>query len=94
MATATRRSGLTLVLLGLVGIAFFWMTDPHFGPIGRTVADVHGGIDWHHWLFVLRGSPDNPVDAAHEALIGTLIGVAGSVGVLIVGFWLVTRRRA
>ncbi len=88
---STRRSGLTLLLLGLLGIAFFWLTDPHWGPTGNHLADVH---DWRHWLFVLRGSPDNAVDAANQARMGTIVGIVGSAGVLIVGLWLVTRRRA
>ena len=94
MASATRRSGLTLAVLGFMGIAFFWLTDPHFGPAGHAKVNVHRHIDWHHWLFVLRGSPDNAVDAANQALTGTLVGIAGSIGILIVGLWLVTRRRA
>jgi hypothetical protein len=90
----TRRSGLTLVFLGLLGVAFFWMTDPHLGPPGHPVADVHQHVDWRHVLFVLRGSPENPVDAASQARTGTFIGVAGSLGVLLSGLWLSTRRRA
>jgi hypothetical protein len=93
MAMQTRRSGLTLLLLGLLGVAFFWLTDPHLGPTGHYVADVHRHVDWRHWLFILRGSPNNAVDAANQARIGTIVGIAGSVGVLIVGLWLVTRRR-
>ena len=34
----TRRSGLTLVVLGLLGAAFFWATDPRYGP------RVQGGL--------------------------------------------------
>ncbi|HZK79588.1 MAG TPA: hypothetical protein VFC46_00940 [Humisphaera sp.] len=94
MASATRRSGLTLALLGLLGIAFFWLTDPHFGPNGHAVLDSHRHVDWRHWIFVLRGSPDNAVDAANQALTGTLVGIAGSIAILVVGLWLVTRRRA
>lgn len=94
MASATRRSGFTLVLLGLVGVAFFWVTDPHFGPTGHRVLDMNRHFDWRHWLFVLRGSPDNAVDAANQALLGTLVGFAGSIGIWVVGAWLVTRRRA
>jgi hypothetical protein len=93
MASATRRSGLTLALLGLLGVMFFWATDPHLGPTGRTVANWRGHADWRHWLFVLRGSPDNIVDASNQALAGTLVGIVGSVCVLLVGIWLLTRRR-
>jgi len=93
MVQATRRSGLALVFLGLAGLAFFWMTDPHFGPVGFPHANVHRHVDWQHWLFVLRGSPDNVVDAANQALVGTLIGLAGSAAVLLAGIWLASRRR-
>jgi hypothetical protein len=92
MARATRRSGLTLGFLGLLGLAFFWLTDPHFGPIGRHAADAHARLDWRHWLFTLRGSPDNIVEAANQLRVSTIIGVAGSLAVLLVGLWLVTRR--
>lgn len=30
-----RRSGISLALTGLVGIAFFWLTDPRFGLVGQ-----------------------------------------------------------
>ena len=92
-ALSTRRSGLTLVFLGLLGAAFFWMTDPYFGPIGHRVTDAHQTLDWRHVLFVLRGSPDNAVDAANQARIGTFVGLAGSLGVLFSGLWLMTRRK-
>jgi hypothetical protein len=31
MTRDTRRSGLTLLFVGLAGIAFFWITDPRWG---------------------------------------------------------------
>lgn len=37
MPKDTRRSGLSLALVGLLGVAFFWLTDPRF--------DV--GSRWH-----------------------------------------------
>jgi hypothetical protein len=41
MPRATRRSGLTLVLVGLAGIAFFWLTDPKWGlPVRSASSDV------------------------------------------------------
>ena len=36
----------------------------------------------------------NLVDAANQALPGTLIGLAGSAVLLAIGGWLMTRRRA
>ena len=92
VARATRRSGLAFLLIGLVGAAFFWATDPRFGPaVHRSAA---GHLDWRHWLFVLRGSPENVVDAANQALTSTVVGVAGSLALLLVGLWLLTRKSA
>lgn len=90
MARATRRSGFTLALLGMAGLLFFYVTDPHFGPAASASAASH--LDWRHWLFVLRGSPDNVVEAANQLLVSTIIGMAGSLAVLLTGLWLVTRR--
>jgi hypothetical protein len=91
MARANRRSGFAFLLVGLLGVLFFWLTDPRFGPgMHRSAA---GHLDWRHWLFVLRGSPDNLVDAANQALVSTLVGVAGSLALLLIGLWLLTRRR-
>ena len=92
-ALSTPRSGLTLVTLGMLGIAFFWMTDPYFGPEGHRMAAATQRFDWRHLLFVLRGSPDNAVDAANQARLGTCVGLAGSLGVLLTGLWLLTRRK-
>ena len=94
MARSTRRSGLTLALLGVIGAAFFWATDPRLGPSVHRMAAPGLRFDWRHWLYLLRGSPDNVVDAANQALTGTLVGIAGSIALLIVGLWLLTRRRA
>ena len=90
LARSTRRSGLTLLLLGMLGAAFFWVSDPGHWPNAR--AKPVGHFDWQYWLFVLRGSPQNLVDAANQAHISTEVGVAGSLMLLLVGLWLVTRR--
>jgi len=90
MARATRRSGLSLALLGVAGLLFFYVTDLHFGPAAS--ASAASNLYWRHWLFVLRGSPDNVVEAANELLVSTIIGLAGSLAVLLTGVWLVTRR--
>ena len=71
-----KRSGWTLVLAGLVGALYFWLTDPRFGIVRR-------------W-----GTTDNAIDAANEASMGTLVGVAGSVIVLLIGLWLSWRKSA
>ena len=91
MTRTTRRSGLALVLLGVLGTVFFWLTDPRFGPAARRAPE--GELDWRYWLFVLRGSPGNLPDAARDALLSTVIGVAGCVAVVLVGLWLVSRPR-
>lgn len=68
----SRRSGLSLVVAGLLGGAFFWLSDPRYGYTHPT--------------------GENLVDAANQAQIGSLVGVAGSLAVLIIGLWLLTRR--
>jgi hypothetical protein len=89
---ANRRSGIGLVLMGLCGAVFFWLSDPRYGPAMHRAAEAK--LDWRYWLFVLRGSPDNLIDAANQARISTLVGVVGSAALLIVGFWLFSRRTA
>ena len=90
MARSTRRSGFAFLLLGMLGAAFFWATDPRFGP------EVHrqavGQSDWRHWLYLMRGSPDNVIDAANQTTLSTMVGVGGSAALLLVGLWLLTRR--
>ena len=90
MTRATRRSGAVLVVVGVLGGLYFWLTDPRFGPAGH--AKPTGALDVRYWLHVLRGSPENLVDAANTAWLVTLVGVAGSLTVLGIGVWL-TRRR-
>ena len=90
MTRATRKSGAVLVVLGVLGALYFWLTDPRFGPAGR--AKPAGAVDVRYWLHVLRGSPDNVVDAANTAWLVTLVGFAGSLTVLGIGLWLMRRR--
>jgi hypothetical protein len=33
MTRDTKRSGLSLLLVGLLGVMFFWATDPRFGVV-------------------------------------------------------------
>jgi hypothetical protein len=89
LTRTTRRSGLTLVALGLLGVVFFWVTDPHFGP---GLAGHYPWFDPRHWVALLRGAPSNTIDAVHEAAVATLVGVAGSVAVLLIGLWLLARQ--
>jgi len=87
---ATRRSGLTLFLLGVVGAVFFWSTDPRYGPLMHRGPEAR--LDWRYWLFLLRGSPDNLIDAANQARVSTVVGMVGCVALVIVGLWLLSRR--
>jgi hypothetical protein len=38
MSKDTRRSGLSLVLVGAIGILLFWVTDPRWGYFARPGA--------------------------------------------------------
>jgi hypothetical protein len=67
-----KKSGLSLIFAGVVGLLFFWLTDPIMG-VGR------------------KNFP-NPVDAMNEASLGTLAGIAGSVALLALGLWMMTRK--
>lgn len=89
MTKATRRAGVILVVLGLIGGVFFWLTDPRFGPAGHD--KPQGAADVRYWLHVARGSPENLVDAANTAWLVTLVGLAGSITMLGIGGWLLTR---
>jgi hypothetical protein len=74
MSKSTRMSGLGLVLAGLLGLAFFYLTDPRWGWLGR------------------RSAGDDAIDAVHQLAPGTIVGLAGSGIVLLIGLWLATRR--
>ncbi len=74
MTNSTRMSGFWLVLAGALGIAFFYLTDPRWGWLGRQSAG------------------DEAIDAVHQLAPGTLVGLAGSAVVLLIGLWLATRR--
>ncbi len=103
MTRKTRRSGLTLIVLALLGTLYFWVTDPRYGPATRPqpayvwkpvwrVFRTEVSVDPRHWLFVARGAPSNPVDAAHTAQLSTFVGVGACVVMLGIGGWLLTRR--
>jgi hypothetical protein len=56
MPRDTRRSGLSLVLAGLLGIGFFWMTDPRFGLSPATsveIVDAIGRASMGTWIGVV-----------------------------------------
>ncbi len=76
MKVTNRRSGSSLVLTGLIGILYFWLTDHRLGLASR-----------------LTGSPSS-VDEANQAFTGTIVGIVGSLVVVGIGVWLLTRRTA
>jgi hypothetical protein len=92
MDRANRLSGIGLILMGLAGTLFFWITDPRYGPAMHRAAEAR--LDWRYGLFLLRGSPDNLIDAANQARLSTIVGVVGSAALLIVGLWLISRKTA
>jgi hypothetical protein len=65
---------MSLVLVGLAGVLFFWLTDETDG--------------WSPW------AEPATIDQANQALAGTVIGIVGSVTVLVIGLWLMTRKQA
>jgi hypothetical protein len=74
MRRFNRRSGFSLVLVGMLGVAFFWITDPRYGLALR-------------WS---RG--ENPIDLANSHLPGTIVGIAGSLLVFLIGVHLLSRK--
>jgi hypothetical protein len=74
MARINRRSGYSLVLVGILGVAFFWISDPRWGLALR----------WN------RG--ENPIDLANQHFPGTVVGLAGSMLILLIGIYLISRR--
>ena len=40
MTKATRRSGVSLIVLALIGVLYFWVTDPRYGPSRATIVAV------------------------------------------------------
>ncbi|MGA3066175.1 MAG: hypothetical protein ABSF29_04925 [Tepidisphaeraceae bacterium] len=74
MARINRRSGFSLVVIGALGVLFFWITDPRIGM----------ALHWNHG--------ENPIDLANEDFPGTMVGIAGSALVLLIGLYLLSRR--
>ncbi len=73
-----KTGSLKLTLLGLLCMAFFTLTDPRFG-LGDT----------------LDGNANtNLVDAMHALWPGTVVGLAGSGMVVLIGLWLGVRKHA
>lgn len=74
--TRMKRSGMMLVIAGLLVLVFFLATDAAIMP---AWAD---NVGWSR----------NQVDAVTDARWGTIIGVSGSVVIVITGLWLLIRR--
>ena len=68
MARDSRRSGISLILAGMLGIAFFWLTDPRWGYFGGDRA-APGAID-----AIQQASPGTFIGIAGSALV-LLIGL-------------------
>lgn len=71
-----KRSGMMLVIAGLLVLVFFLITDAALMP---------GWMEKVGW-------GRNQVDAVTDARWGTLIGVIGSVAIICSGVWLLVRR--
>ena len=72
------KGSLKLVALGLIGIAFFVLTDPRFGFGAILDGDPNTNI----------------IDAMHALWPGTVVGLIGSGVVLFIGLWLGVRKHA
>lgn len=86
-----RRSGLSLAFAGLLGMLFFWLTDPVWGLSGMgkaTVAQKPAAES----AVAPAGPIINPIDARNEAIVGTTIGIGGSAVVLLFGVVIAMRR--
>jgi hypothetical protein len=62
-----------LIVAGLLGLLFFWLTDARYGVPSLTLNE-------------------NARDVINARQIGTIVGVAGSVALLLLGTWLSVRR--
>ena len=70
-----KRAGLLMILCALASLAFFALTDPRVMP------------QWEEWL----GWGRNMVDARFDATAGSVIGLGGSMVLLLTGLWLCFR---
>jgi hypothetical protein len=76
MTNSTRFSGLGLVLAGVVGLAFFYLTDPRWGWLGRRSAG-DDAIDAVHQL--APGTIVGLVGAAVVLLVGLWLATRRAV---------------
>ncbi len=73
-----KTGSLKLTLLGLLCVAFFALTDSRIGYGERLDGDANTNI----------------VDAMHAMWPGTVVGLAGSGMVVLIGLWLGVRKHA
>jgi len=78
----SRRSGLSLLIVGLIGGMFFCLTDP------VAIVTIRAPLVRHH---LLTPDPYNLIDAFNEGRIGTIVGIAGSTVIFLIGLWLLRR---
>jgi hypothetical protein len=74
MPRINRRSGYSLLLIGVLGVLFFWVTDPRYGMALR-------------W-----STGQNVIDLANQHLPGTIVGIAGSAMIFVIGLVLLSRK--
>ena len=79
----SRRSGLSLILAGLLCGAYFGATDP------AVATKLSSPLVRRGWV---APSGENLIDAVNQGRIGTEVGIAGSAVVLLIGAYLLTRR--
>jgi hypothetical protein len=66
---AVPRSPRLLIVAGLLGFMFFWLTDPRFGAAALA-------------------AQENAQEIVNQSSMGSMVGMAGSAVVMIVGIGL------
>ncbi|HSI32855.1 MAG: hypothetical protein ACAI43_15310 [Phycisphaerae bacterium] len=83
---------MSLAFAGLLGMLFFWLTDPVWGVGGLRAG---GGERPATTQPVAAGEERlvmNPIDSRNEAIVGTTIGIGGSAVILLFGLVIAMRR--
>jgi len=81
-----RKSGLSLTVAGMAGVLFFIITDPRLG-IGRAAPNA--AMLFNHDI---RDRYYQLIDSANRAMIGTSVGIVGSVLFVLIGLYMATRH--
>ena len=87
-----RKSGLSLAFAGLVGMLFFWLTDPVWGVGGLRVGAAERPATTQPVAAGDERAVVNPIDSRNEAIVGTTIGIGGCAVVLLFGLVIAVRR--